>query len=73
MIALSKASGTSPQDAFLGTNPNASFTNFGTDSPVSGAPSSVGPAGGGQSHNNLQPYLCVNFIISLFGIFPTPT
>jgi len=27
--------------------------------------------GGGQSHNNLQPFLCVNFIICLFGIFPT--
>jgi len=30
----------------------------------------VGPAGGSQSHDNLQPYLCVNFIICLFGIFP---
>ncbi len=33
----------------------------------------VGPAGGSQSHSNIQPYLCVNFIISLFGIFPSPT
>jgi microcystin-dependent protein len=29
--------------------------------------------GGNQPHNNIQPYLCVTFIISLFGIFPTPT
>lgn len=29
--------------------------------------------GGNQPHENLQPYLCVNFIISLFGIFPTQT
>ncbi|MBB3112004.1 microcystin-dependent protein [Paenibacillus phyllosphaerae] len=29
--------------------------------------------GGSQPHNNLQPYLCVNFIISLYGIFPQPT
>lgn len=29
------------------------------------------PAGGSQPHTNLQPYLCVNFIISLFGIYPT--
>ena len=29
--------------------------------------------GGSQPHNNFQPYLCVNFIISLFGIFPSPT
>jgi microcystin-dependent protein len=26
--------------------------------------------GGSQPHDNLMPYLCVNFIISLFGIFP---
>lgn len=29
--------------------------------------------GGGQPHDNLQPFLCVSFIISLFGIFPTQT
>ncbi|MHC2338381.1 phage tail protein [Bradyrhizobium sp. USDA 4454] len=27
--------------------------------------------GGSQPHNNLQPLLCVGFIISLFGIFPS--
>lgn len=30
-------------------------------------------AGGSQPHSNFMPYLCVNFIISLFGIFPSPT
>jgi microcystin-dependent protein len=29
------------------------------------------PVGGGQPHDNLQPYLGINFIISLFGIYPT--
>lgn len=29
-------------------------------------------AGGSQPHSNFQPYLCVNHIISLFGIFPSP-
>lgn len=33
----------------------------------------VSPVGGSQPHTNFQPYLCVNFIISLFGIFPSPT
>jgi microcystin-dependent protein len=42
-----------------------------TSSPM--APQSVGPVGGSQPHTNFQPYLCVNFIISLFGIFPSPT
>jgi microcystin-dependent protein len=34
---------------------------------------SVAPTGGSQPHTNFQPYLCVDFIISLFGIFPSPT
>ena len=29
-------------------------------------------AGGSQPHENLMPYLTINFIISLFGIFPQP-
>ncbi len=35
--------------------------------------SSVTSVGGSQPHTNFQPYLCVDFIISLFGIFPSPT
>ena len=34
------------------------------------APTAIAPVGGSQPHTNFQPYLCVNFIISLFGIFP---
>ena len=37
------------------------------------APQSVLSTGGSQPHTNFQPYLCINFIISLFGIYPTPT
>jgi len=33
----------------------------------------VTPAGGSQPHENEQPFLCINFIISLFGLFPSPT
>lgn len=32
--------------------------------------SAIAPVGGSQPHENMQPYLAVNFIISLFGIFP---
>ncbi len=32
---------------------------------------SIASQGGDQSHSNLQPYLCLNFIISLFGIYPS--
>ena len=31
----------------------------------------VAASGGSQPHNNMAPYLGVNFIISLFGIFPS--
>jgi microcystin-dependent protein len=37
------------------------------------APASISPVGGSQPHTNFQPYLCVDFIISLFGIFPPPS
>ncbi|MFY9556236.1 MAG: tail fiber protein [Blastocatellia bacterium] len=33
----------------------------------------IGSVGGSQPHTNFQPYLCVDFIISLFGLFPSPT
>jgi microcystin-dependent protein len=32
--------------------------------------SMLGPIGGSQPHENMQPYLAITFIISLFGIFP---
>ena len=44
---------------------------YGSDLPASISPSAVTSVGGSQPHDNFQPYLCVDFIISLFGIFPT--
>jgi len=35
------------------------------------AATSITPVGGSQPHTNFQPYLCLNYIISLFGIFPS--
>ena len=32
----------------------------------------LGSTGGGQAHTNIGPFSAVNFIISLFGVFPTP-
>lgn len=40
---------------------------------VAMSPQSLSSVGGSQPHENRQPYLCVDFIISLFGIFPSPT
>ena len=53
----------------------AAVNNAYTDGPATAslAPTSIGSTGGSQPHTNFQPYLCVDFIISLFGIFPSPT
>src|SRR5436305_362336 len=37
------------------------------------AANAIGGAGGNQPHENTQPFLCINFILSLFGVFPSPT
>lgn len=37
------------------------------------AADAIQPVGGSQPHENMHPYLCVSYIISLFGIFPSPT
>jgi microcystin-dependent protein len=47
------------------------YINIAPVSPM--APQAVGSVGGSQPHSNFQPYLCLDFIISLFGIFPSPT
>lgn len=35
--------------------------------------SALTPVGGSQPHENMAPFLAVSFIISLYGIFPSPT
>jgi microcystin-dependent protein len=34
------------------------------------APAAIASSGGNQPHSNIQPFLCINFIIALTGIFP---
>jgi microcystin-dependent protein len=36
-------------------------------------PGAIGSAGGSQPHDNMIPFLVINFILSLFGIFPSQT
>lgn len=44
---------------------------YSTSAPsVTMAPNALAPAGGGQPHNNMSPYLTLNFIIAMQGIFP---
>ena len=54
----------SPQEkAFLSSNPSVAMASQFL----------LQYTGGSQPHDNMQPYLCVSFIISLFGIFPSQT
>jgi microcystin-dependent protein len=58
--------GTGTGRGFVGTQ------GFNTATPnVTLNPASVGLAGGSQPHNNMQPYMGVNYIICLQGIFPS--
>jgi microcystin-dependent protein len=50
---------------------NSDLKQYSTVGPtVQMAANSSDIAGGSQPHGNFMPYLCVNFIISLFGIYP---
>jgi microcystin-dependent protein len=58
----------------LGATTAATTRAYGTDNPLITLPAGViSTVGGSQPHENMQPYLCVSFIISLFGLFPSQT
>jgi microcystin-dependent protein len=44
---------------------------YSTSSNTTMNPSAIGTVGGGQPHDNFQPYLVINFVIALQGIFPS--
>jgi microcystin-dependent protein len=69
MVSGTAATASSPQSNMLA---NATPNLYLRDTP-SGAMSnaSINLTGGNQAHENMMPYLCVSFIISLFGIFPS--
>lgn len=73
-LVASKAGGQAagPENKVLASPPGV--TPFIQDIPtVALAATSVTAAGGSQPHENLMPYGCVSYIISLFGTFPSPT
>jgi len=68
------AASTSPTSNLGAVNNVFGVFPYGSDAPrLNLAPSGISAVGGSQPHNNFQPYLCVDFIISLFGIFPSQT
>jgi microcystin-dependent protein len=47
------------------------YTSGTPSAPMAAGSVSVGIAGGSQPHNNMQPYLGMNYIIALEGIYPS--
>jgi microcystin-dependent protein len=71
LATANPASAVAPAGRVLATAAASTITPYGSDNPAGTlAPQAVGADGGSQPHGNFQPYLCVNFIISLFGVFP---
>ena len=71
-LVVSTAPGTqnSPANNVIAASP--SVTLFVQDVPDANLnANAVTTAGGSQPHENTQPFLCINFIISLFGVFPS--
>lgn len=72
-MAAADGTGSNPANAVLGQTA-AGINLLFEDLPTANlSPSAIGAAGGSQPHENTQPFLCVNFIISLFGVFPSQT
>ena len=74
LATTNSAADSNPTNLLPATSASATASPYGTDAPLTSlSPTSVSAVGGSQPHTNFQPYLCVDFIISLFGIFPSPT
>jgi microcystin-dependent protein len=70
--AASGATGTTPAGAVPGAV--TAGARYFAGSPSDTVPmANSGAAGGSQPHDNMAPFLCVSFIISLFGVFPSQT
>jgi microcystin-dependent protein len=66
------ATSTNPSGAVWAAGSGAQFSDQSPDAQMQQSPAqAIQPAGGNQPHDNMLPYLCVSFIISLFGIFPS--
>jgi len=70
--AIGNGTQTNPENTVLASS--TQIQPYAVETPSSAmAPTAISSVGGSQPHNNFQPYLCVDFIISLFGIFPSQT
>lgn len=76
VLAVSGSPGTANNPAghvlAVATDANEVAVNaYGTAINATASPQSIGIAGGSQPHDNIQPYLALNYCIALEGIFPS--
>ncbi|MDA0234866.1 MAG: phage tail protein, partial [Proteobacteria bacterium] len=57
--------------AYWSTDPGGNTGAYSTTAGSQMATGAIGTAGGGQAHANMQPFLVLNYIIALEGIFPS--
>jgi microcystin-dependent protein len=69
--SANSASALSPAGAVAASPTNIDLYRPGSTPDQVMASNAIGPVGGSQPHDNLQPFLCISFIISLYGVFPT--
>lgn len=60
-----------PNSFLAVSNPDAVWNDAPSSINVAFAPNAISTVGGSQPHENRQPYLAVNFCISLGGVFPS--
>ena len=65
-----QANTSNPQAAIAAPSDISQYSTAGATVQMGTPATSSDIAGGSQPHTNFMPYLCVNFIISLFGLFP---
>lgn len=71
-MAAVAANATSNTTAPAGNLPGSGVEAYGTTAPTEAmAAGMISPAGGNQPHSNMQPYLALNWIISLYGVYPS--
>ena len=74
LASTAQATTNAPANNLFAVSTGSTIFPYGTDQPPTTLQSAtISSVGGSQPHTNFQPYLCVDFIISLFGIFPSPT
>lgn len=69
LASTTSGSAASPSGDYIGLNADG-IASYGTSSNGNLNTGSIQSQGGSQSHENMQPFLTVNFSIAMYGIFP---